>query len=90
MSIESNELLALRDLREINLAIKDLENQQSVVSKKFKLGIRLLQREASMTEGHLDDGCVMQGCESWNVRHEKLKNLIDDPNLENIPDDTTV
>jgi len=89
-SDNNTELKALRDLREINLAIKDLETQASVVSKKFKLGVRLLQRESSITENHLEDGYVMDGCESWNVRHEKIRNLINDPKLDNIPEDSSV
>ena len=52
----TEELNALRDLRETNLAIKELEQQQAIVSKNFKRGIRLLQREAAMTESQIDDG----------------------------------
>lgn len=84
------ELKALRDLREINLSIKELEQQQTIVSKNFKRGIRLLQKEASTTESQLDDGGVMEGCESWTVRHEVLQKLISNPCIENIPQDNNV
>ena len=86
----TQELNALRDLREVNIAIKDLELQQAQNSKNYKRGIRLLQREVALTESILDDGGVMEGCESWKVRHEALKTLIDNPCLENIPEDTNV
>lgn len=86
----TEELNALRDLRETNLAIKELEQQQAIVSKNFKRGIRLLQREASITESQIDDGGVMEGCESWNVRHEAIKRLISNPCIENIPEDNNV
>lgn len=86
----TQELNALRDLRETNLAIKELEQQQAIVSKNFKRGIRLLQREAAMTESQIDDGGVMEGCESWNVRHTSIKQLISNPCIENIPEDNSV
>ncbi len=86
----TEELNALRDLRETNLAIKELEQQQAIVSKNFKRGIRLLQREAAMTESQIDDGGVMEGCESWNVRHDSLKQLISNPCIQNIPEDNNV
>ena len=86
----TEELNALRDLRETNLAIKELEQQQAIVSKNFKRGIRLLQREAAITESQIDDGGVMEGCESWNVRHESIKQLISNPCIDNIPEDNSV
>ena len=86
----AQELKALRDLREINLAIKDLELQSSNTSKNYKRGIRLLQKEASLTESQIDDGGVMDGCESRNVRHANLKQLINNPCIENIPQDNSV
>jgi hypothetical protein len=36
------ELTALRSIREINIAIRDLENQQAAVTKRYKRGIKML------------------------------------------------
>jgi hypothetical protein len=92
MALEKEkELKALRDLREVNLAIKSLENQQQRVSRRFKRGIRMLQNEALTVEGFIDVGTSgIDGTEPWNTRGEKLSDLINVPVLTNIPEDTNV
>ena len=92
MALEKEkELKALRDLREINLAITSLENQQQRVSRRFKRGIRMLENEALTVEGFIDVGASgIDGTEPWNTRGEKLDDLINVPVLTNIPEDTNV
>ena len=84
------ELKVLRDLRDINLARKELEQLQAESNKKFKRGIKLLRNEAAVTESHIDDGSVMEGCEAWNIRSPQIKELIDNPSIDNIPADNNV
>ena len=87
----STELVALRDLREINLAIRDLENQQAAVAKRYRRGIKLLEKEISSVEQTLDEGGVqIEGTEPWNARNPELKALIANPVIEAIPEDTSV
>lgn len=94
MSLEpekEKELNALRDLREVHLAIKSLESQQQRVSRRFKRGIRMLQQEASSIEGFIDTGSsAIDGAEPWNTRGEDLGLLIASPVLTNVPEDTNV
>tara|TARA_R110000796_G_scaffold16726_11_gene52153 strand:+ start:451 stop:720 length:270 start_codon:yes stop_codon:yes gene_type:complete len=87
---ENFELKALRCMREINIAIRDLENQSSVVSKRYKRGIKLLQTEICSIEASLDDGGTIEGCEPWNVQSAELKTLIADPKLSSIAEDNIV
>lgn len=85
------ELQALRDLREINLAIRDLQSQQAITSKRFKEGIKLLQNEAQIVESQLNDGTpTMDGTKAWETRNPILRNLINNPRLENIPEENLV
>lgn len=87
----STELVALRDLREINLAIRDLENQQAAVAKRYRRGIKLLEKEISSVEQMLDDeGIQIEGTEPWNIRIPELKSLIANPIIDAIPEDTSV
>ena len=87
----STELTALRDLREINLAIRDLENQQTAVAKRYRRGIRLLEKEIALVEQTLDEGGVsIEGTEPWASRNPSLVLLTANPILENIPEDTSV
>ena len=88
---KEKELNALRDLREVHLAIKSLENQQQRVSRRFKRGIRTLQDEAISIEAFIDTGSnAIEGTEPWNTRSEKLTKLIGCPVLTNIDEDTNV
>lgn len=85
------ELTALRDLREIDLAVRDIQNQQAMVAKRFKEGIKLLQKEAYTVEAQLADQTEsINGAEAWNTRSPILRTLINDPRLENIPEDSLV
>jgi hypothetical protein len=85
------ELKALRDLREIDLAIRDIQSQQALVAKRFKEGIKLLQKEAYTVEAQLaDQSESIKGAEAWNTRSPILRTLINDPRLENIPEDNLV
>jgi hypothetical protein len=85
------ELTALRDMREINLAIRDLQSQQAQISKRFKEGMKLLQKEFLTVESQLQDGNTeIDGTEPWNTRGEILQRLIANPTLENIPEENIV
>jgi hypothetical protein len=87
----STELIALRDLREVSLAIRDLENQQTAVAKRYRRGIRLLEKEIALVEQTLDEGGVsIEGTEPWVSRNPSLKSLISNPVIENIIEDTSV
>lgn len=84
------EVEVLRDLRELNLAKKELEIQQSLISKKIKRGIRLIEKEILSVEGEIDAGIFIEGIEARNTRSPELKKLISDPRLETIPQDNDV
>ena len=87
----NTELTALRDLRETSLAIRDLENQQAAVAKRYRRGILLLKKEIASTEQTLDEGSnLMTGTEPWTLRSPTISNLIANPILTNIPEDTSV
>ncbi len=60
---ENNELKALRFIREINIAIRELENQSSATSKRYKKGVKMLQREICSIEALQDDGAIIEGTE---------------------------
>lgn len=87
---ENTELTALRDMRDITFAIRDLENQLAAVSKRYKRGIKTLEREVAATEQALDEGVQIDGCEPWNSRSDQLKALISNPTIENIEEDLKV
>ena len=69
------EVEILRDLRELNLAKKELEIQQSLISKKIKRGIRLIEKEILSVEGEIDAGIFIEGIEARNTRSPELKSL---------------
>ena len=88
---EKIELTALRDMRDIAFAIRDLETQQAAVAKRYRRGIRMLQRELAACEHDIeDDGHSFEGCHPWEVRGEDLKRLIANPVLTNIEEDVNV
>ena len=83
---DTYELQALRAIREINLSIRELENQAASTSKRYKRGVKLLQSETTAIEASLDEGGAIEGMEPWNIQGEKLSLLIANPVLENIED----
>ena len=87
---DNYELQALRAIREINLSIRELENQSAATSKRYKRGVKLLQSETTAIEASLDEGGSIEGMEPWNIQGEKLSLLIANPILENIEDDYLV
>lgn len=88
---EKKELKALRDMRDIAFAIRDLETQQAVVTKRYRRGIKSLQIElASCEQAIEDEGISIEGCQPWEIRSEQLKRLIANPILTNIEEDTNV
>jgi len=87
---DTYELQALRAIREINLSIRELENQAAATSKRYKRGVKLLQSETTAIEASLDEGGAIEGMEPWNIQGEKLSLLIANPVLENIEDDYLV
>lgn len=85
------ELTALRDSREIQLSIRELENQAAAVSKRYKRGIKMLELELNTIDRILDEGgSQIEGCEPWEVRSKEMKHLISVPVLVNIPEDNLV
>jgi hypothetical protein len=85
------ELKALRDIREITISIRELEAQASVVSKRYKKGIKMLETEILSIEQTLDEGAEgFDNMKPWDIRTEDLKRLISDPGLVNIPEDNLV
>jgi|TARA_E500000318_G_scaffold49525_1_gene46484 hypothetical protein len=88
---KETELKALRDMRDITFAIRDLETQQAAVAKRYRRGIKSLQIElCSCEQGIEDGGMPMEGCEPWNTRSDNLKQLIANPVLSNIEEDVNV
>jgi len=88
---QAYELTALRSIREINIASRELENQAAATSKRYKKGIKMLQTEIAAIEASLDDGgSTLEGTEPWNVQTQKLKKLIADPSLANIEEDSSI
>lgn len=92
MLMDSNtyELKALREMREINIAMRELSNQASTVSKRYKQGVKMLERQFLTIESCLDDGGCFPGTEPWEIQSPELLKLISDPVLANIPEDTSV
>tara|TARA_R110001606_G_scaffold394914_1_gene566307 strand:+ start:115 stop:678 length:564 start_codon:yes stop_codon:yes gene_type:complete len=84
------ELTALRSIREIHIAVRDLENQAAATSKRYKKGIKTLLGEVSAIEASLDDGGVIEGMEPWNIQSEQIKSLISNPVLSNIEEDNLI
>jgi hypothetical protein len=82
-----DELQLFKDLREIDIAIKQLETHAASVSKRFKRGIRMLLKEKLNVEKEIDSKSVT----SENAtRSRALRRLIADPQLKHIPEDTNV
>jgi hypothetical protein len=86
---EERELKQLRLMREIHLGIQDLECQLSNVAKRYRTGIRLLKKEISNQESHLDMG-LLPGMEDTLGVPPEIAKLIVNPVLSNIPSDNKV
>lgn len=87
----NTELTALRDMRDIAFAIRDLETQQQAVAKRFRRGIRSLQTELAACEQAIeDDGITIDGTQPWAIRSDEMKKLIADPTLTKIQEDVNV
>lgn len=85
---KTNELARLRDIMEINHAIRALDLQKKTAGKKYTQGIRQLEKELAVAESELMTGdSVMQGMSCIETRGDSIKALIADPCLRNIPVD---
>ena len=84
------EVQTLRDLRELTLARKELEVEGSLISKRIKKGIKLIDQEIASVEKELDQGTFIEGTEARVMRSPQLALLISDPRLEHIPEDNEV
>ncbi len=83
---DTTELTLLRDLYNIDVAIKSLESQLQNTSKEYKQGIRQLVKERSSVEAAICDGNEsMDGTTPEETRSPFLTKLINDPSLESIP-----
>jgi hypothetical protein len=80
-----DELQLFKDSREIDIAIGQLTASAAEVAKRFKRGIKLLKAEKLAVEAMIDS----KSAES-NTRCETLRQLIADPQLKHIPEDTSV
>ena len=88
---EKSELTALRDMRDIAFAIRDLETQQAAVARRYRRGIKMLQKEMASCEQAIEDGeATIEGCQPWEIRGEGIKRLIANPLLINIEEDVNV
>ena len=88
---EKSELTALRDMRDIAFAIRDLEIQQAAVARRYRRGIKMLQKEmASCEQAIEEEDITIEGCQPWEIRTEDLKRLIANPVLTNIEEDVNV
>lgn len=87
---EKIELTALRDMRDIAFAIRDLETQQVAVAKRYRKGIRSLQTELASCEQSIEGDGMIDGCEPWATRSDEMKRLIANPILTNIEADVIV
>lgn len=81
---QNYELNTLRAIREINIAIRELQNQSAAISKRYKIGIRDLLSEIDTLERDLDEGLSIDGIDPLATQGEYIKKLISDPSLENI------
>ncbi len=82
-----DELKLFKDSREIDIAIKQLEAQSASVAKRFKRGIKLLQREKISVENEIDSQGTLS---ATPTRPKAIRQLIADPQLKHIPEDTDV
>lgn len=91
MDAQLIELQTLRDLREIDNSIRELQINSARVNKRFKRGIKILEAEKQSVENELNNGAAtIAGSSCRETRSQELINLIADPQIENIPPDTTV
>ena len=84
------ELNALRSIREATIAIRDLENQATATSKRYKRGVKTLNGYIASIEASLDEGGTIEGIEPWNSTSPALQRLISNPVLDNIEEDTSI
>lgn len=85
------ELSTLRDYRDIDIAIRALESQAKAVAKRYRRGIELLHREQDSLDNLLDSGDdTFGGMSPQETRSQQLQQLIADPVLTNIPEETGV
>ena len=90
MTANDDELKALREMREINIAMRELSNQASAVSKRYKQGVKMLEKQFLSIEACLDDGGCFPGTEPWKIQSPEIEKLIRNPVLANIPEDSSV
>jgi hypothetical protein len=90
MTTQNNEFKALKEMREISIAMRELQNQASSIAKRYKQGIKTLEKESASIEACLDDGGWISGTEPWDNQSPELRQLIADPQLKNIPEDVSV
>lgn len=90
MDANTYELKALREMREINIAMRELSNQATAVSKRYKQGIKMLEKHFFSIESCLDDGGCLAGTEPWAMQSKELIQLITNPVISNIPEDSSV
>lgn len=82
------ELTALRSIREVNIAIRELESQAAETARLYKKGVKQLLSHILSIESFLDDGgVIIEGTEPWNMQSDQIKSLIDNPVLSNIEQD---
>ena len=80
------ELNLLRDLYDIDGAIRSLESQLQNTSKEYKQGIRMLVKERASVEAAICDGnTTINNITPKETRSPSLTKLINDPSLESIP-----
>ena len=87
---DTYELTALRSIRLAANAIKELENQSSATSKRYKKGIKSLSAYINSVDASLDDGGALEGCAPWETMPVKLRDLMNNPCLSNIEEDHAV
>ena len=87
---DTYELTALRSIRIATSALRDLENQSSATSKRYKRGIKSLNSYIYSVEASLDDGGSLEGTAPWESMSPKLRDLISNPCLKNIEEDSSV
>ena len=87
---DTYELTALRSIRLATSAIRDLENQSSATSKRYKRGIKTLSSYIYSVEASLDDGGCLEGTAPWESMPAKLRDLMANPCLNNIEEDNSV
>ena len=82
------ELSRLRDIMEINHAIRALDSHKKTTTKRYTHGIRLLEKELATAENELMSGdAVIEGTSCMETRSERIRALISDPCAKNIPSD---